>query len=149
MIFARTTAIIGFPVKQIIFMKNLASKYIIMSVLMILLSCRKDNKDESQLILGRWDWVKTVIPYGGQVSNPASSGYSQKLEFMENGKMNEYRNDLLSATSLYTLELNPSVHNNSLLKSSIITSHFYFINDTLIFSEAYVDGPVMTYARTD
>ena len=121
-----------------------------MFILVIIISCfgcKKDNETVHGLIIGKWEWVKTIIPYGGLESNPQTSGFSQTLEFMGNGKMKEYKNKLLINTSDYSIEINPSKANDNLLNSTIVTSHFYIINDSLIFNEAYVDGPVSYYIR--
>jgi hypothetical protein len=117
-------------------------------LLAILMSCQKENKTVFELIIGKWEWVKTIIPYGGQESNPQTSGFSKSLEFMEGGKMNEYRNDSLIATSSYSIQTDPSTPNYFVLtNSTIIGSHFYIVSDSLIFNDAYVDGPVISYIR--
>ncbi len=128
-------------------MKNLLKYDLLFALLIITTSCHKEKETISDVIIGKWEWVKTVIPYGGQETNPQTSGFSQTLEFMSNGKMQEYKNDLLINSSNYTIETNPSNTKDNLFTSTIITSHFYMEADTLIFSEAYVDGPVYYYVR--
>jgi hypothetical protein len=77
-------------------------------------------------------------------------GFSETLEFMKDGKMNEYRNDSLFAASGYKIETDSSTPNYYVLSNStIIGSHFYIVDDSLIFNEAYVDGPVSSYVRKD
>jgi hypothetical protein len=120
---------------------------VLLSITVSLISCQKDKESISNLIVGKWEWVKTIIPYGGLEANPQTLGFTRTLEFMVNGKMKEYKNELLIKTSNYSIEINPSNANGFLLKSTIVTSHFYIINDSLIFNEAYVDGPVSTYLR--
>lgn len=111
-------------------------------------SCTKEKETISNVIIGKWEWIKTIIPYGGQESNPQTSGFTQTLEFKSNDKMYEYKNDLLINSSNYTVEINPSNPKDyKLINSTILNSHFYFERDTLIFSEAYVDGPVYYYVR--
>ena len=111
---------------------------------LLFISCEKEDRD---ILTGKWVWVKTIIPYGGLVSNPQTSGFTKTLEFLGNGKMKEYKNELLINTSNYIIEINPYNANDCLLKSTIVTSHFNIIDDSLIFNEAYVDGPVSTYVR--
>jgi len=111
---------------------------------LLFISCEKEDHD---ILTGKWVWVKTIIPYGGLVSNPQTSGFTKTLEFLGNGKMKEYKNELLINTSNYIIEINPYNANDCLLKSTIVTSHFNIIDDSLIFNEAYVDGPVSTYVR--
>lgn len=112
--------------------------------------CHKDKQTINDLIIGEWVWIKTIIPYGGQESNPQTSGFSKTLMFMSNGKMQEFKNGLLINTSDYTIEINPNNPKDyKLTNSTILNSHFYFESDTLIFSEAYVDGPVCYYIRKE
>jgi hypothetical protein len=129
-------------------MKTNLLKYLTFVPFAILLSCQKENKTVSELIIGKWEWVKTIIPYGGQESNPQTSGFSKSLEFIRDGSMNEYRNDSLVATSNYKIQTDPSTPNWFVLtNSTIIGSHFYIVSDSLIFNEAYVDGEVSSYIR--
>jgi hypothetical protein len=129
-------------------MKTNLLKYFSLLLLAILISCQKENKTVSELIIGKWEWVKTIIPYGGQESNPQTSGFSKSLEFMRDGKMSEYRNDSLIATSIYKIKSDPTTPNYYVLtNSTIIGSHFYMVDDSLIFNEAYVDGLVSSYIR--
>jgi hypothetical protein len=129
-------------------MKSDLLKYLSLVLLAILISCQKENKTVSGLIIGRWQWVKTITPYGGHESNPQSSGFSKSLEFMRNGNMSEYRNDSLMSISTYRIQSDPSTPGwSELTNSTIIVSHFYVTDDSLIFNEAYVDGPVLSYVR--
>ena len=129
-------------------MKTNLLKYLSLVSFTILMGCQKESKTISNLLLGKWEWVKTIIPYGGQESNPQTSGFSKSLEFMRDGKMSEYRNDSLIATSSYKIQTDPSTPNYYVLtNSAIIGSHFYMLDDSLIFNEAYVDGVVSSYIR--
>jgi hypothetical protein len=129
-------------------MKTNLLKYSSLLLLAILMSCQKENKTVSELIIGRWEWVKTIIPYGGQESNPQTSGFSKSLEFMRDGNMSEYRNDSLIATSKYKIQTDPSTTNwYVLINSTIIGGYFYIVSDSLIFNDTYVDGPVISYIR--
>jgi len=123
-------------------------KYLILTFFALFFSCQKDNETVFELIIGKWEWVKTIIPYGRQVSNPQKSGFSKTLEFMKDGKMNEYRNDTLITTSGYKIETDSSTPTYYFLtNSTIIGSHFYIVDDSLVFNEAYVDGAVSSYIR--
>lgn len=127
---------------------NLIKFGLLTALLFIMGSCTKEKESISNVIIGKWEWIKTIIPYGGQESNPQISGFTQTLEFKSNDKMYEYKNDLLINSSNYTVEINPSNPKNyKLTNSTILNSQFYFERDTLIFSEAYVDGPVYYYIR--
>ena len=112
-------------------------------ILLIVVSvggCKKNEESLPDDVIGKWEWVKTIIPFVGQETNPQTAGFSMTLEFSNNGTVNEYRNGLLIGTSSYDIKGN-------VLSSSVITSHFYFENGTLIFSEAYLDGPAHYYSR--
>ena len=124
-------------------------KVFFLFVLAILMGCQKENKTISNLILGKWEWVKTIDnQYSKQISNPQTLGFSKTLEFLNNGKMNEYKNDTLIQTSVYGIQIFTSNPNNYVLTQNwIIFSPFYMVNDSLIFSEASVDGPVSSYIR--
>lgn len=112
------------------------------------MSCQKENKTVYELIIGKWEWVNTIYPKLLLESNPQISGFSKSLEFLSNGKMNEYKNDTLIQTSVYTIQINTSNPNNYVLsQNGIIFSPFYMVNDSLIFNDAYVDGPVISYIR--
>ena len=113
-----------------------------------MISCKKDEPSINEQLFGNWHWIKTITPYGGQESNPRTEGYSRLFVFMENGKMLEYKNDTLINSSDYSIEINPSNSKDyRITNSTIINSHFYFESDTLIFSEAYVDGPVIYFLK--
>jgi hypothetical protein len=107
-------------------------------------SCQKDESTIQEKVIGNWEWVKTIIPYSQEETNPLTDGFSVNLEFSANGTIKEYKNGLLTSTSIYRISKD---QHGDVLISTIITSHFYFKNDTLIFSEAYVDGPVQYYKR--
>jgi hypothetical protein len=130
-------------------MKTNLLKYLSLGFLAILMGCQKENKTISNLILGKWEWVKTIDnQYSKQISNPQTLGFSKTLEFLNNGKMNEYKNDTLIQTSVYSIQIFTSNPNNyALSQNGIIFSPFYMVNDSLIFSEASVDGQVSSYIR--
>lgn len=123
-------------------------KYLLLIFFTSLVGCQKDNETISELIIGKWDWVKSVSPWTGQVSNPQTMMFSITLEFTSDGIMKEYKNDTLSNSTNYCIEINPTEPtNNLLIYYSDIRSYFYIDNDTLIINASYVDGPVSSYIR--
>jgi hypothetical protein len=123
-------------------------KYLLIACLAFMVGCQKNDKDISELILGKWEWKKSVFPYGNQEQNPQTLGFTQTLEFLENGTMNEYKNDTLVKTSDYTIETNPSYPDYYLLNNStIISGPFDIYHDSLIFNNSFVDGPVSTFIK--
>jgi hypothetical protein len=111
---------------------------------------QKSEKSIPEQVTGKWEWLKTITPYTGKETNPQSAGFSMTLEFSSNGTakefgtVKEYKNGLLISTSYYVIQTDK---NGWELRSTIINSHFYFVNDTLIISEAYIDGDAHYYLR--
>ena len=129
-------------------MRSNLLKYILIIFLTSFFSCQKDSEPISDLIIGRWDWVNSVSPWTGQVSNPQTVGYSLTIEFTNDGIMKEYKDGTLSNSTNYIIEINSSESNrNFLTYNSGIRSQVYIDNDSLILNAAYVDGPVSTYIR--
>lgn len=129
-------------------MKSNLLKFIVLIFLTSFISCQKDSETISDLIIGRWDWVNSVSPWTGQVSNPQTVGYSITLEFTIDGVMKEYKDGTLSNSTNYIIEINSSESNrNYLTYNSGIRSQVYIDNDSLTLNSAYVDGPVSTYIR--
>jgi hypothetical protein len=123
-------------------------KCLIVTLFVLFIGCQKDNETISELIVGKWEWVKTESSWTGLILNPQTAGYSQTLEFTNHGIMKEYKNDLLIDATNYSIETNASETNyNVLISNSGISGHFYIVSDNLIFNEAFVDGPITTYIR--
>ena len=129
-------------------MKSGILKYVLLTFFILFISCRKDKETISDPIVGRWDWVKSVSPLTGQVSNPQTAGCSIVLEFTIDGIMKEDKNDTLSSTTNYRMEINSSEpDSNYLIYGSGLRIQVYLSTDSLILNTAYVDGPVSTYIR--
>jgi hypothetical protein len=125
-------------------------KKIIVFLVIILFSfgCQKNNSTFSEVIIGKWEWVKTVSPWTGLVSNPQTVGYSLTIEFSSDGIRKEYKDDTVSNSTNYSIEMDSTEPNrNFLIYNSGIRSQVYIVNDSLILNAAYVDGPVSTYIR--
>jgi hypothetical protein len=128
--------------------KQIFKSGLILTILILAISCKKDEQPVNELLHGTWHWFKTISPYTGQETTPQTEGYSRVFVFMPNNKMLEYRNNVKIDSSDYSLDINSSNSNTyRITNSTIINSHFYFEADTLIFSEAYVDGPVIYFAK--
>jgi hypothetical protein len=110
----------------------------------ILIGCQKNDPDDQ--IIGKWRWVKTIIPYGQIETNPQLTGFTKSLMFLPDETIKEFKNDTLINTTNYIIET--SYAGQLRLVSSIITSNFSIEKDSLIFNEAYVDGPVIWYVKT-
>ena len=129
-------------------MNSILLKFIFLTFFTSFVSCQKDSETISDLIIGRWDWVNSVSPWTGQVSNPQTVGYSLTLEFTIDGVMKEFKDGTLSNSTNYSMEISSIESNrNFLTYNSGIRSQVYIDNDSLILNAAYVDGPVSTYIR--
>ena len=125
---------------------NMKTNIVILNLFftIILLGCQKNDPDDQ--IIGKWRWVKTIIPYGQIETNPQLTGYTKSLVFLPDETIKEFKNDTLINTTNYIIET--SYAGQLRLVSSIITSNFSIDKDSLIFNEAYVDGPVIWYVKT-
>jgi hypothetical protein len=113
-------------------------------LIFVIAGCKKE-KTQDNPIIGKWEWVQTIFPYGLIVTSPETAGYSLSLDFASNGIMKEFRNDTLISTSDYYIETTELYGLG--LRSSILTSPYSIVNDSLIFNGAYVDGSVISYIR--
>ena len=121
---------------------NIVILYLFFTI--ILIGCQKNDPDDQ--IIGKWRWVKTIIPYGQIETNPQLTGFTKSLVFLPDETIKEFKNDTLINTTNYIIET--SYAGQLRLVSSIITSNFSIEKDSLIFNEAYVDGPVIWYVKT-
>jgi hypothetical protein len=122
-------------------MKILSNLFFVMIILNIA-GCEKSNIDPVE---GNWRWVRTYNAWGSYTSTPKTAGFTRTFE-ITHGIIIEYRNDTLINTAAYTIE---KLSSNALVfKSSVISSNYSIVRDTLIFNESYVDGPVIWFAGT-
>jgi len=119
----------------------------ILAIFVSLSGCKKDKETASELIVGKWEWVKTVGPW--TEVNPQTTGYSQTIEFQVSGIMKEFRNDSLIISTNYNIESIPTLPDNYILTYNTGSrTNFYIRRDTLVFNNVYIDGPVSTYIRS-
>jgi hypothetical protein len=129
-------------------MKLTLLKYLLLTFLTFIISCQKDRSTFSEIIIGKWEWLESVSPWTGLVTNPQTAGYSITLEFTSDGIMNEYKDGTMSNSTNYSIEINLNEPNKNMLTyDSGISSQVYIVNDSLIINAAYVDGPVSSYIR--
>ncbi|MBN1183756.1 MAG: hypothetical protein JXB49_15800 [Bacteroidales bacterium] len=129
-------------------MKNLINIGLWIILIVFTLSCQKDTDTIADIIIGRWDWLKSVSPWTGHVSNPQTTGYTNTIEFSNQGIMKEYKNDTLTTTTNYKVEINSDDPNKSILfYDSDIRVQISIEHDSLILNSAYVDGPISFYIR--
>jgi hypothetical protein len=114
-------------------------------------ACVKENSNSfADLIIGKWEWVESVSPWTGLVKNPQTEGYTQTLEFTAKGMMKAYRNDTLSNSTDYRIELYSSEPDKyELIYDKDLRAYISCENDSLSLNSAYVDGPVSRYVRIE
>jgi hypothetical protein len=68
--------------------------------------CKKSEASESpgyRQLYYTWEWVQSSGGIGGVLMNPASEGYTQSINFEENGSYTRYRNSLVFSSGTYTI----------------------------------------------
>jgi hypothetical protein len=82
------------------------------AITLIFSSCHKDISlpDESlSKLFGSWEWVETSGGLAGQVVTPASTGYTQSVEFSSKGIYKIYRNGTLQDKLKFNLSQGNSI----------------------------------------
>jgi hypothetical protein len=129
-------------------MKTRFFKIGILILLAASVSCQKDKNTINEQVIGSWRWVSTLYPYAAHLITPETEGFNRTIVFHDNGKIQEFVDGVLSSSYDYTIGTSPLNPNEYLLKySETSSSSFSLKNDTLVFNDAYVDGPVTTYVR--
>jgi hypothetical protein len=75
-------------------------------VILVFLQCvginRKSEKFDIELLISKWQWVRTSGGFGGVSIAPESEGYTKTIEFKEGGEYFEYKNDSLELLGAYS-----------------------------------------------
>ncbi|MFC2146370.1 hypothetical protein ACFLRT_03310 [Acidobacteriota bacterium] len=74
--------------------------------------CKKSESSEYSQLYYTWEWVQSSGGIGGVVMNPASEGYTQSIDFEENGSYTLYRNNLVVSSGTYTITRAQSILDN-------------------------------------
>ena len=74
----------------------------ILSVLFFL-GCKKSESSEYSQLYHLWEWIQSSGGIAGVVRTPASEGYTQSMDFEENGSYTIYRNNLVFSSGTYTI----------------------------------------------
>lgn len=129
-------------------MKKLLFPGLIVLFFILTVSCRKYRDPIADEITGKWDWLKSVSPWTGVVSDPESAGYTIAIEFSGDGVMKSYRNDTLVSTTNYTIESVAGYPGSGMLVYDTDTRVQVTVNcDSLFLNSAWLDGPVSFYVR--
>jgi hypothetical protein len=129
-------------------MKNNLFKIGLLIALTITMSCQKEKKSISELILGRWEWASSVNSwFPDQFETPRTAGYSKAFEFYDNGTAKEYLNDQFVNSYDYSLSEGSTDRFILTTGNNLNYTSFTLQSDKLIFNYSAYDGPVMTYIR--
>ena len=121
--------------------------------------CSKESNDadikSGKELLGSWEWLKTIEGgFSQEVSSPATEGYSSTIQFLLNDSVKYYTNSTFTISYHYKLVyfkfdfLNPASDSTLVLQIDNGSKTFFRINqDTLILSQAYIDGPTIYYLK--
>lgn len=65
--------------------------------------CKKTDESSDINLWYRWEWVQSSGGIAGEVLTPQSEGYTQAVEFEENGAYTKYRNNAVVTSGTYTI----------------------------------------------
>jgi len=129
---------------------------ILFSLVMILVSCSKENITSTEAasgLTGEWNWIDSSGGIAGITYTPKSTGEIRRVEFDTNGVFRLYINNVLSTESEYHLVKSRSIYSqdSALLivrKSSSIPQSFIIRSrDTLILMDECFDCFEHLYTR--
>jgi len=65
--------------------------------------CKKSGSSEYSQLYHPWEWVRSSGGIAGVIMTPASEGYTQSIDFEENGTYTKYRNNLVVSSGTFTI----------------------------------------------
>jgi hypothetical protein len=77
--------------------------YLLTLALLSLFSCEKPSNDPVELIVGKWQWVKSQVGDTGRVITPLTYNQTEGLIFAKDGKVNELFNGIVRDTLEYSI----------------------------------------------
>jgi len=127
-------------------------------IFLLTVCCSKEpqssKQEEINPIIGNWEWIKSISAWNQDVTSPVTEGYTMMVSFKTNNSVDFLTNGNLIKSYPYELKyrindnLNPNSDSTLVLVIDNGTETFFSINnDTLITSEAYVDGPTIYYKK--
>ena len=114
-------------------------------IMCIFISCNKDKVIESDnnigLLFGKWSWVKSETQWPVYIlETPQLVGYTHYLEFTDDRSVKVFYADTLQKICAYEIENSSVTFCNNMYR-------FEIRSDTLILSQAYIDGPTVYYKK--
>jgi len=108
---------------------------------------------ELKKIFGKWQWVESSGGFAGKITTPAKAGYSERIEFSNEGIYHKFKNDSLIDRKSFSFSQKTSIQTGkpawvlSLNEGSIPMAVSFSGQDTLMLNEQVHDGFSHTYVR--
>ena len=65
--------------------------------------CKKSESSQLSRLYHTWEWVQSSGGINGVIMNPASEGYTQSMDFDENGSYTKYRDNLVVRSGTFRI----------------------------------------------
>lgn len=125
-------------------------KRILLGVLIIFcFSCEKET-NETNLIFGKWEWVRSWYGFANHMYTPENTGNSETIIITSDYIFKKYVNDTLIIESNFTInEPEPGYQSKYIDFDSAFLSYSYelFSKDSLKLIASITDGTVDYYHR--
>ncbi len=76
---------------------------VVMVVLLVQPGCKKVGQSSGSMLTYSWQWVRSVGGIAGVTQTPQSEGYTQAIDFDENGSYTKYRDNINVASGTFTV----------------------------------------------
>jgi hypothetical protein len=104
-------------------------------------------------LIGKWNWLVSSSNNSNIVLTPQSSGYTSKMEFVNDSVFNAYRNDTLILNSPYEIIKSKSIYDATIDKIIIVkkapirVSYYFKGTDSLILRQECIGCYVELYTK--
>jgi hypothetical protein len=115
--------------------------------------CKKVDQSSVSKICHKWEWINTSGGIGGVVKTPDSEGYTQAVDFDEEGLYTTYMNNSVVSSGTYTIisaesELDSQVYDMVMFDNGAPAQAIRLLTDNeLILREECFDCFTHTYRR--
>lgn len=119
-----------------------------LALLLLLASPALADPTPSEQLIGAWEWVSSRDAWTGQVTTPATEGYSIQLQFFAEGTATWFQD----RSSLYTSAWEFRTNGIDPFVFLYIGGGAYFWEVTQVslqLDQTFVDGPLMIFARRE
>ena len=145
-------------------MKNNKNILIAFTLLLGLISCRKDiivPDKEFENLFGTWNWVSSSGGFGGETITPTTESKTIEIEYKENGTYKKFIDDKKVSKMTFQFEEQESIYSigkeyvitysdGKFSRKGVISHPFDFIGtDTLILRDECYDCYSHIYVRKE